>query len=48
MLEIIHAIVYSALPPLQICPEAFHTLALVELVAPPRIRQQIVWSGHKQ
>lgn len=24
--------------------EAFHTLALVELVAPPHIRQQIVWS----
>ena len=24
--------------------EAFHTLALVEVIAPPRIKQQIVWS----
>ena len=24
--------------------EAFHTLALVELIAPPHIKQQIVWS----
>ena len=24
--------------------EAFHTLALVELIAPPHVKQQIVWS----